>query len=99
MIMRTWTARATPDGTAAYRTYFQDVLLPLLRARPGFEGGYLVAGTERLETLTLWASLDAIRAFAGEDCTAAVVEPEARAVLIDYDRVVEHKVVLVEARG
>lgn len=99
MILRSWTARATPAGIAAYRTYFEDVLLPLLRKRPGFEGGYLVADENGLNTLTLWASLDAIRAFAGNDCTTAVVEPEAQAMLTDFDRGVSHREVLVDARS
>jgi len=98
MILRTWTARATPEGVAAYRAYFTTVLLPLLRERPGFRGGCLVAEEGGLGTLTFWDSLDAIRAFAGDDCTTAVVEPEARAVLIDFDRVVRHREVLADAR-
>ncbi|MEU5870646.1 hypothetical protein AB0A73_03695 [Glycomyces sp. NPDC047369] len=98
MMLRTWTARATPDGVAAYRRYFEVVLLPLLRQRPGFEGGCLVAEEHGLSTLTFWASLDAIRDFAGDDYTTAVVEPEAQAVLTDFDRTVSHREVLVDAR-
>ena len=37
-----------------------------------------------------WESLDAIRAFAGEDIDLAVVEPEARAVLSRFDSRVRH---------
>lgn len=40
--------------------------------------------------ITLWDSMDAIRKFAGDDPEAAVVEPEARAVLSDYDNFVRH---------
>lgn len=46
-----------------------------------------------------WASLDAIQALAGKDRTTAVVEPEAQAMLTDFDRVVNHREVLVDARS
>jgi hypothetical protein len=42
--------------------------------------------------------MDAIHAFAGADATTAVVAPEARAVLEDYDREVQILDVLVDAR-
>jgi heme-degrading monooxygenase HmoA len=35
--------------------------------------------------LTLWASLESVRAFAGDDYEAAVVPPEARRVLTSFD--------------
>ena len=37
-------------------------------------------------TMTLWESLDAIRAFAGEDYEVAVVLPEARKLLSRFDQ-------------
>lgn len=40
--------------------------------------------------ITLWDSMDAIRRFAGEDSERAVVEPEARAVLAEFDDFVRH---------
>jgi hypothetical protein len=40
--------------------------------------------------ITLWESMDAIRRFAGEDADRAVVEPEARAVLSEFDDGVRH---------
>jgi hypothetical protein len=99
VILRTWTARATPEGVDAYHRYFTTALLPPLRERPGFEGGYLVATRDGVKTLTFWSTLDAIREFAGDDCTIAVVEPEARACLTDYDRIVTHETVLDGDRG
>jgi heme-degrading monooxygenase HmoA len=51
-----------------------------------------------LVVLTFWESMDAIRAFAGTDVTRAVVAPEARAVLKDYDREVRIFEVLVDTR-
>lgn len=102
MIVRTWSARATDAGADDYRRYFENTLLPGLRTLPGFSGGYLLrrddAGKVELTTHTFWASRDVIRAFA-DDITASVVEPEARAVLLDADPAVVHRTVLVDARA
>ncbi|HZN72328.1 MAG TPA: antibiotic biosynthesis monooxygenase [Micromonosporaceae bacterium] len=102
MIVRTWSARATPSGAAEYHAYFADVLVPELRTLAGFAGAYLLSrddnGTVELTTHTFWDSYDAIRSFAGEDLTRSVVEPEARAVLLDFDPVVIHREVLVDTR-
>ncbi len=98
-IVRTWSATATSQGADAYRRYFAGTLLHQLRDRPGFVGGYLLSrerdGVVELTTHTVWASFDAIRAFAGDDIAASVVEPEARSALLDFDRTVTHRTVLV----
>jgi heme-degrading monooxygenase HmoA len=99
MIARTWSARATKVGADAYRTYFEKTLVPQLHEFDGFSGAFLLArddgGLVELTTHTLWASLDAIRAFAGDDITTAVVEPEALAVLQHSDPTVVHRDVLL----
>lgn len=40
--------------------------------------------------MTLWSSRDAIARFAGEDAEAAVVPPEAQALLSRYDERAVH---------
>jgi heme-degrading monooxygenase HmoA len=99
MIVRTWSARATKAGADAYRAYFEKTLLPQLRLLAGFSGAYLLArdddGLVELTAHTLWASMEAIRAFAGDDVTTAVVEPEALAVLERSDPTVVHRDVLL----
>lgn len=101
MIVRTWSARATQVGADAYRAYFERTLLPELRGISGFSGGLLLSrdvnGLIELTTHTLWESMDAIGAFAGDDLTAAVVEPQALAWLHDSDPTVVHRIVLVGA--
>ena len=112
-IVRTWSATATSDGAGAYHRYFAGTLLPQLRDLPGFAGAYLLSrdtdGVVELTTHTMWASLDAVRAFTrtetgtetgtetANDITASVVEPEAQAMLLDFDRTVVHREVLVTA--
>ena len=40
--------------------------------------------------MTLWDSIDSVKGFAGENPEIAVVEPEARAVLSNFDSFVRH---------
>ncbi len=101
-IVRTWSATATSAGAREYQRYFTGTLLPELRERPGFGGGFLLSrdldGVVELTVHTFWASLAAIRAFAGDDITVSVVEPEAQAALLDFDRTASHRTVLTDGR-
>ena len=49
-----------------------------------------MGGRTEFLALTLWDSLDSIRTFAGDDPETAVVEPEARAVLAEFDDFARH---------
>ncbi|HEX3712279.1 MAG TPA: hypothetical protein VHV09_05760 [Trebonia sp.] len=103
MIVRSWSATADATGAADYQSYFGGTLLPELRKLPGFSGAYLLrrdlgeSGPVELTAHTLWDSPEAIRAFAGEDITASVVEPEAQAMLLDFDRAATHRSVVIGA--
>jgi heme-degrading monooxygenase HmoA len=105
MIMRTWSATADAAGAEDYSRYFDGTLLPQLRDLPGFGGAYLLRrdldedGTVELTTHTFWESPAEIRAFAGKDITLSVVEPEAQAMLLDFDRTAAHRSVVVDSRG
>jgi heme-degrading monooxygenase HmoA len=103
LVVRTWHATATSAGAREYHRYFAGTLLPQLRDLQGFAGGYLLShdvnGTVELTTHTFWESPAAIRAFAGDDITASVVEPEAQSALLDFDPTATHRSVLVDARG
>ena len=100
--MRSWSARATPEGAESYRRHFEDEVLPRLRAVPGQRGALLlcrrVGPHAELAVLTFWNSMDAIQAFAGTEATTAVVAPKARSVLKDYDREVRIFEVLLDTR-
>jgi heme-degrading monooxygenase HmoA len=103
LIVRSWSARATPEGAESYRRHFENDVLPSLRAIPGQRGALLLRRPEGVEAelvvLTFWDSMDAISAFAGSAATTAVVAPEARAVLKDYDREVRIFETLMDARS
>jgi heme-degrading monooxygenase HmoA len=103
MIVRTWSATAGTAGAGNYSRYFDGTLLPELRKLPGFNGAYLLRrdlgtnGTVQLTAHTFWESPEAIRAFAGDDITVSIVEPEAQAMLLDFDRIATHHSVVVDA--
>lgn len=105
LTVRTWSATATGAGASGYSRYFAETLLPQLRKLPGFAGAYLLSrdldgnGTVELTTHTFWDSSEAIRAFARDDITVSIVEPEARAFLLDFDRTAVHRGVVVDAVG
>ena len=98
MIIREWRGRSTRERSAEYPKHFLDTVVPQLRCVPGFVGAYLCerqeAGHVEFLVMTQWASMDAVRAFAGADPESAVVEPGAIAALMDYDQVVRHYQVL-----
>jgi heme-degrading monooxygenase HmoA len=61
---------------------------------PGFLGAHLSQRqiNDKIEylVLTRWASMEAVRGFAGDDMAKAVVEPGAVAALADFDDSVQH---------
>ena len=105
LTVRTWSATASSTGARDYARYFAGTLLPQLREVPGFAGAYLLrrdlgqGGTAELTAQTFWESPEAIRAFAGNDVTQAIVEPEAQAMLLNFDPAVTHRDVILDARG
>ena len=97
-IARIWSCRADPKHADAYQHVFRDKVLPALDQIPGFLGAMLMRREDKGEieytVLTRWVSLDAVRKFAGADIEQAVVEPEAAASLISYDKTVTHSEIL-----
>jgi heme-degrading monooxygenase HmoA len=94
MIARLWRGVTDAAKAEAYRRHATATVFPALRNVPGHRDAYLLrrttGGRTEFLAVTLWDSLDAIRAFAGADPERAVVEPEARAVLAEFDDVVRH---------
>jgi len=103
MVERVWSARtANLESAMAYAAYFRRVVLPELAAVRGHRGARLLqrdlGGGVEVVVFTRWDSLDAIRAFAGDDITRAVVHDEAAALFSDYDRTVRHFDIVIEER-
>jgi heme-degrading monooxygenase HmoA len=91
MIARLWRGSASDAAKAdAYRRHVTTQVLPSLSAIEGYRGARVLRRGEEFLVITFWESMDAIRGFAGEDPERAVVEPEARAVLAQFDDFVRH---------
>jgi heme-degrading monooxygenase HmoA/uncharacterized protein YciI len=93
-IVRIWKARATPEKSEEYIDHAARKVFPALQAIEGHRGACLLrrvaAGAVEIVVLTLWESMEAVRRFAGAEPEKAVVEPEARIVLSDFDESVTH---------
>ncbi len=93
-IVRRWRGWGSRDGVDRYcREHFAGTVLPELRSLPGFRGArLLVRGEQEAEVVveTLWESLQAVRAFAGDELERAVVEPAVAQLLAGYDEHVTH---------
>lgn len=99
-IARIWTARTTAGRAPGYADHLRTQVLPRLRALDGYRGTSLLRrhGEDQVEliVITRWRSLESVRAFAGADLEAAVVEDEAASLLTRYDRRVRHYDVVAE---
>jgi hypothetical protein len=100
MIVRTWRGRAATGQQAdAYYKHVTGTVFPELKKLAGHQGAWLlrreVDGETEFLAVTFWTSLDSIRSFAGNDIGTAIVEPEARAALCDFDDFACHYEIVV----
>ena len=100
MIGRMWKGWATTENAAAYEELFRGRILPELRDIEGFVGAYVMMrgvpkGEAEITTITLFESMGAIRAFAGEYPSRAHVTSEARRLLSRFEDTVVHYDVVV----
>jgi hypothetical protein len=91
MICRLWRGWTSPENADAYERVVRMEVMPAIEARkiPGFRHVDLMkrdlGGEIEFQTLMWFDSLDAIKAFMGEDYSVSHVPPEARAVLNSFD--------------
>jgi heme-degrading monooxygenase HmoA len=102
VISRHWKGIAKPDQAEAYVRHLTTETFPRLATMAGFVRASILKravgrGTE-FQIVTVWESIDAIRAFAGEDVEVAVVPEVAQEMMLEYDTSVTHYEV-VEARS
>jgi heme-degrading monooxygenase HmoA len=100
MIGRLWSGRTEPANADDYEAFLRDDLLPSVAELEGAQGAYVLRretldGAVEFVTLTLFDSIAAVRAFAGEDEDLAVIEPRAEELLAEYDPQVRHFEVVV----
>lgn len=96
MICRIWHGWTTPANADAYEHLLREEIFVGIAQRhiDGFRRIQLLRRTMGVEvefvTMMWFDSLDAVRAFAGEDYERAVVPPAARAILARFDDRSQH---------
>ena len=98
MIARIWHGRTRASDGDAYADYVTRSGVKELRQTPGNRGVYLLRNRKKTEAeflvISLWASYDAIRAFAGEDLERARYFEQDRKYLVEFEPNVVHYEVL-----
>src|SRR5262245_29076859 len=94
-VVRVWKGWGTAEGAELYcREHFAETVLPGLQALDGFLAATLLVRPDGDETevvvATVWESVEAVKAFAGEEYEHAVVEPHVRNILTRFDERVTH---------
>ena len=94
MIARTWTGVVQRADADAYADYIRETGFAEYDQTAGNRGAWLLRRDDgdRTEfvTLSMWDSVDAIKAFAGEDIEAAVLYPEDERYLVGGESSVVH---------
>lgn len=91
MIERIWHGWTTPDEADEYERLLKGVIFPRIAAKDveGYHGIRLLRRScdDEVEFMTVmqFASMDAVKQFAGDDYRSAYVPPEARNLLARFD--------------
>src|SRR5262249_53862396 len=94
-VVRVWKGYGTAEGVDQYcREHFAKTVLPELQTLTGFHDANVLVrslpDTTEVVVATTWESIDAVRAFAGDQHERAVVEPIVRDLLERFDDDVKH---------
>lgn len=94
MIARIWRGAVASADADAYADYMLETGVAAYTATPGNRGVSMLRRDDgsRCEFVmfSLWESMDAVRAFAGDEPERAVFYPQDDRYLIDRELVVEH---------
>ena len=94
MIARIWSGAVRTGDADTYADYIRKTGFGEYGRTPGNRGAWLLRrdddGITEVITLSLWDTVDAIRAFAGDDIDAAVLYPEDERYLIDGESHITH---------
>lgn len=100
MIARTWHGTVRAERADAYFDYLMRTGVPDLEATTGNRGVYVMRKIEGSEAhflmISLWDSLDEVRAFAGDEAERARYYPEDASFLLELEPHVTHYEVLRE---
>ena len=94
MVARTWRGWTRSEDADEYAEYIAESGLRAYRETPGNRGAWIMrrdeGDTTEFVTLSFWDSLEAIRAFAGDDLERAVYYPEDDRFLVGREDRVHH---------
>lgn len=100
-VLRVWRGAAAPPDVPVYLHHLRARVEPALERLDGYLGVTVltrpVGALVEIVVMTRWRSHGDIAAFAAPDIEAAVVEPDAQAILAEYDRFVRHFAVAHES--
>jgi len=99
MVIRSWEGTARTGAGNEYLVYLTEVVIPEIRAIPGCLGVRVMRGVrhpDRFVVQTHWSDVESVMRFAGPDPDLAVVPPEARALLADFEDRARHFDVVVD---
>jgi heme-degrading monooxygenase HmoA len=103
MIARTWRGAVRTADADAYADYMQGTGVAGYRATPGNHGVWMLrrdlGELTEFVMFTLWDSLEAVKAFAGEDYETAVFYPEDDRFLVERDLTCTHYDVAAQERA
>jgi len=105
MITRLWRGWTSIQNAPIYQNLLLTEIFPGIEGRkvPGYRGISLMRRELENEvefaTVMWFDSIDAVKAFAGEDYDVAVVPPKARAVLLRFDGTSAHYDTIVAPAG
>jgi heme-degrading monooxygenase HmoA len=102
VIARTWRGWTSAEDADRYAAYVDETGVSGLAATEGNRGVYMLRRIEgdRAEfiVLSLWESLEAIKAFAGDDIEKAVFYPQDEEFLVEREWTCLHYEVSVATR-
>jgi heme-degrading monooxygenase HmoA len=100
VIARIWRGVVRQADADEYARYIDETGIAEYSQTPGNRGAWMLRRDDgdRTEflTFTLWDSIDAVKAFAGEDYETAVYYPEDEKFLIEQDDKCAHYEVVAE---
>ncbi|MER7370226.1 antibiotic biosynthesis monooxygenase family protein [Nonomuraea wenchangensis] len=100
MIARVWRGWASTATADDYQHHYESEVAEHLQRVTGFRGARLLRHDDDQEvmftSITFFAGMEDVRAFAGEDPERAVVEDAARRALTRWDERVTHHEVAVD---
>lgn len=94
-IVRVWSGVVRTQDREEYVDYVERTGMEAYRSTPGNVDAWVLTrdlgdGRTEIATVSRWASMDAIRGFAGDDLEAAVYYPEDDRYLLERDEHVRH---------